>query len=154
MPDVGKVTGTVEMKDEFSKTFNSFGDKMKKTKIGLGTVAVAAAAVGAVLVKSVQAYNTQIQAVNGLNNAMANQGTLMEGTSQRMQDFASSIQKVTTFGDEQILQAQATLASFGFQEEMMKRVTLAAVDLSAKSGQDLTKSMLLLGRASTESPPI
>ena len=61
----------------------------------------------------------------------------MGRTSQALLDQASALQSVTTFGDENIIQAQALIAAFTDDEEAIKRATEATLDLAAAKGMDL-----------------
>lgn len=63
--------------------------------------------------------------------------TALGKTSQALLDQASALQSVTTFGDENIIQAQALIAAFTDDEEAIKKATEATLDLSAAKGMDL-----------------
>lgn len=80
--------------------------------------------------KSIENYNIQEQAVRRLQVATG-------GQTQALLEQASAIQRVTTFGDEQIITQQAFLASLGLTEETIKDVTQGAVNLSAALGISL-----------------
>ncbi len=119
----------------------------------LGTAAkgfLAAFTVGAIIQQTKKALDAQAQqekAINSLNLALANQGNLTDSTSKSLQDYASALQDVTTFGDEAALGAMATLASFGQSEEQIKRTTAAAADFASATGADLQSATDLLGKA-------
>jgi len=68
-------------------------------------------------------------------------------TSQRLLDYASSLQSVTSFGDEAIISAQALLAAFIKDEDQLKKATQATVDLAAAKGMDLTAAADLVGKS-------
>jgi hypothetical protein len=97
--------------------------------------------------KAMKAQSEQIDSINKLNLALANQGNFTQATSKSLQDYASAMQNVTTFGDEQILQTQALLASYGGTEEQIKRTTTAVLDMAAATGQDLKMAGDLMGKA-------
>jgi len=63
--------------------------------------------------------------------------TALGHTSQALLDQATALQSVTTFGDENIIQAQALIAAFTDDEEAIKRATAATLDLAAAKGMDL-----------------
>lgn len=58
-------------------------------------------------------------------------------TSKSLLDHASSLQKVTSFGDEAIIGVQASLAAFLDSEEAIKKATEATLDISVAMGMDL-----------------
>jgi len=107
----------------------------------------ATAAIGAAVVKSIQAYGEQEQAVAKLNQALANQGKYSQAASKDLQDFATQMQAVTTFADENIIAVEASLTAFGMEGEQLKKTTKATLDLAAAKGIDLQSAALLLGKA-------
>lgn len=110
-------------------------------------VAATGAAVVAFGVKSVKAYGEQETAVAALNQALVNQGKFSEATSKDLQNYAASLQKATTYGDELIIGVQAQLASFGLEGEELKKTTKATLDLAAAKKIDLRSAADLLGKA-------
>jgi len=63
--------------------------------------------------------------------------TALGRTSQALLNHASSLQKVTTFGDEAIIGVQASLAAFLDSEDAIKKATEATLDISVAMGMDL-----------------
>ena len=80
--------------------------------------------------KSVKAFGEQELAEKKLEAALGK-------TSDALLKQASALQQVTTFGDENIIQAQALIAAFTDDEEAIKRATAATLDLAAAKGMDL-----------------
>ena len=66
--------------------------------------------------------------------------------SQALLDQATALQKVTTFGDEQIISAQALIAAFVSDEDQIKAATKATLDLAAAKGMDLTAAADLISK--------
>ena len=64
------------------------------------------------------------------------------GTSKDLLEFASSMQKVTRFGDEVTISAMATAAAYTKDEEELKKVTKAAMDYAEFAGKDLNQAVL------------
>ena len=93
-------------------------------------VSFALGGVGAALGKTVKLFGQQELAEKKLETALGK-------TSQALLDQASALQSVTTFGDENIIQAQALIAAFTDDEEAIKRATEATLDLAAAKGMDL-----------------
>lgn len=130
----------------FSKTASS---SLKAVESSIFSVKGAIAAVTGVLAGRAiiqagsavtQAASVQEDAINNLNNALARSGEFSAEASQDMQDFASSIQQVTKFGDEAILQQLSLAKAFGASNEQAKEVTQAAVELAAATGKSLEEA--------------
>ena len=95
--------------------------------------AVAGTAIGAFVGAGVKAFRQQELAVNQLNTALANQGIFTEELSKKYQNMASALQKVTTFGDEAIISAQAQLQAYLGNIEVTEELTKATLDFAAGS---------------------
>lgn len=59
---------------------------------------------------------------------------------------AAGLQKVTAFGDEEIIKAQTLIGSFVKEEEAIKRATEATADLAAAKGFDLVAAADLVSK--------
>jgi len=132
--------------DNFQKGFDSGLKTLRNRLIG------AAAAFGAAFAgrKIIAAAIQQEDAVNNLNTALKLSGQYSEEASQSMQEYASSLQSVSTIGDEVLLDTAALIQSLGALEvEGLKRATTAAADLSAALGIDLKAAATLVGKAAT-----
>jgi len=134
-----------------AKTESRFGKLAKSIKTGFLVVAAAATAAGYALAKSlsavVSAATEQEDAVTKLDASLASLGPTAAGVSERLQEQAAALQKVTKFGDEAIIAGQALIASFTKDEEAIKSATEAALNMSAATGQNLTSAFLLMGKA-------
>ena len=117
---------TKEMRSGFKKA----GAAIKKFK----THILAAVAVMYVMVKAVKsivlAYKAQEQAEARLSAALQNQGQYTEENVRSLTEQAAALQKVTQFGDEQIISGQAMLASFALNTDQIKKMTPAMLDLA------------------------
>lgn len=125
----------------------AMGAAFKAALAPILAIVAAVTAVVAVIAKAITAADTQVLAVNKLNIALANQGNLLPGTSQRLQEYATELQNTTRFGDEAILGVQSLLATFGAGEENIKRMTKATLDMAQAQGVDLKAAALLVGKA-------
>jgi hypothetical protein len=77
--------------------------------------------------------------------------SLMAATGESIAQFkkyAAGIQKLTIYGDEQILSQMAYAKNLGVTTDQLEEATTAAVGLAAKYRLDLATSMMLVGRAS------
>jgi len=93
------------------------------------------------------AAGIQEQAEYTLAEAMKVAGTYTKEAHQHNLDYASSLQKVTTFGDETILMVQKMLTNFGVEGEMMDELTKATLDLAAAKGMDLKAAADLVAKS-------
>jgi hypothetical protein len=145
MDNTGLKKGAGEVRKSLGQ-IESAGARMSKSmKNMIGGIGFGALAAG--INKAMKAQSEQIDSINKLNQALANQGNFSETASKSLQAYASAMQEVTTFGDEQILQTQALLASYGGTEEQIKRTTGAVLDMAAATGTDLKAAGDLMGKA-------
>jgi hypothetical protein len=142
-------------KDEVSPAAKSAEGSVSKLSGTLkkGLAVAAAAAAGALfavvkIFKSVtEAAKVQEAAIVSLDGALASLGEEGKKISLNLQEQASALQKVTKFGDEQIIAGQALIASFTKNEEQIKKATTAALNLASGVGVDLKAAFLLMGKA-------
>jgi len=110
----------------------------------LSGIADAAKYVGAGLVSfgalAVAAFREQEEATNQLSQAMVNQGIYSNELADKYQKQASALQALTTFGDEQIIGAQAILQAYVGQREVTKELTMATLNLAAAKKMDLSSA--------------
>jgi hypothetical protein len=117
---------------DLNSAFGGIGAVLKKN-IGL------AVAAGAALTfkKSIDAAIIQEEAINDLNTALLLSGQYSGAVSTDFQNFASQLQKVTTFGDEAIISQIALAKSLGLTNDETKKVVTTAADLAARFNMDL-----------------
>lgn len=109
--------------------------------IGLG----AATAVGYSLVKS---FGESEQVTAQLNAVLKSTKGVAGVTAKAAEDLATSLQKVTTYSDEEILSAENLLLTFTkINKKIFPETTKLALDMSAALGQDLKSSSIQLGKA-------
>jgi hypothetical protein len=85
-------------------------------------------------------YANQERAINSLNLALGNQGNLLPGVSQALQEQASALQRTTTFADEAITKGQSFLAMAGMTGDQIRAATPAILDYAAATGIDVTQA--------------
>lgn len=131
----------------FEGTARKAADSTKKRFSGLKTVigglggVLAGVGIAAFFKKVTDAASVQEDAVNRLNTALRTNGDFSEEASQEMQDFASSIQRATRFGDELVIGQLALAKSFGASNDQAMEVVSAATDMSAALGIDLQSAV-------------
>lgn len=115
--------------------------------ITFGDLVEAAKKLGEMIAKPIEAFREQEKATNALNTAMVTQGVYTKELSDKYLEMAKSLQKVTTYGDEQIVAAQAQLQSYLGQTHITENLTTAVLDLAAHMGGDLTGAAERVGKA-------
>ncbi len=126
-------------------------DKLNKTTkliafAELGKIAVDVGskikdAIGGALKDVVAAASESEDAVQQLSVQMRLAGDFTKAAEEQFKSFASTLQNQTGIDDDLILKNIALAKSYGFTNEESKKLTTAAVELSAVTGQDLTSSI-------------
>jgi len=99
---------------------------------------------------SIRAAVGQEDAINKFNSALKISGRFTASASEGFQKYASSLQEVTKFGDEVILQNAALLQSLGnLDDKGLKAGTKAAIDMAAALGVSLESAITLVGKAAS-----
>jgi hypothetical protein len=120
------------------------GQSIKKNMVG----AIAAfAGVGATIKKSLDLYAEQERAEKTLGAAMKQAGTFTREALKHNLEYASSLQQMTTFGDEAILGVQKQLTNFGAEGKVLDDLTKATLDLAAAKGIDLKSAGDLVSKS-------
>lgn len=141
--------------DKSGKKFSQgFGRRVgMSSKLMFSKLAVAAAGLGTVLTavmaskKFVKAASVQQDAVKALEQSMKSAGTFTKAASRDFQEFASRLQGVSIVGDEAILKMGALARNFTKSNEEAKKLTQAAVELSAQTGTSFESSIINLGKS-------
>jgi len=147
----------VRARDELSRKFGRMGKASRglgqslKALRGVAMTAFAAlggAGVGYFLKGTLDAYGRQEQAVEKLRAALDLLGAGSPAAVRDMEAFAASIQKVTTVGDEAVLELATLGAGLGrLSGQGLKDATQAAIGLSRRLGTDAVAAMRLVARA-------
>lgn len=114
----------------------------------IGTVALAAfAVVAGAITKAISEYAAQEQAVNSLNRTLVNNGTYSKELSAAYLEQADALSKLTLFGDEQIIQAQASFQQQARNVNLTKESTKAILDFAQAQGIDAASAAELVGKS-------
>src|SRR5574344_1664624 len=141
--------------DDFKKGIDDSKKKMtemqtatKKSGAAMKAVwATAAVAVVAFAKKAVAAYNQQTAAAKKLENALKNNSGAIGYSADELKNYASELQKVTTFDDDETVNAMATLSTFvSVTGKVFKDTIASAQDMAAFMGTDLNTAVLQLGK--------
>lgn len=124
----------------------------RKSIVGtIGKLAVLGAAftaMAAIFKKGVRLAAEQEKAEKKLAAALRLTGDSSARSLERMKDFASGIQRVTTLGDEAVLELAALGASMGkLSGKALQDATKSAIGLSRAFGIELVGAMRLVSRA-------
>ena len=93
-------------------------------------------------------YFEQEKSLIKLSTALDSTGRSAKVTTSELSQFASQLQSITTFGDEEIISAQALLATFtSIGEDVFPQATKAILNLATAMGQDLQQTTIQVGKA-------
>lgn len=139
----------VRAKDDASAKVKSMGEKIKGSVKNLITLphVIMAGVVGKAISSVIKAYGKQEEAIAKLNAALRASGLFTEKASKSLQEYAKALQATTKFGDEEILSAEAMLATFKLTESTIKEIIPLVLDMAAATGQDLQSAAILMGKA-------
>lgn len=80
--------------------------------------------------------------------AIESTGSAAGVTAEELTEMAAAFQRVTTFGDEEILSAQSQLLTFtNITRETFEQATEAVLNLSTRMGTDLRSAVVQIGKA-------
>lgn len=89
------------------------------------------------------------QAMTQLANSMRVVGDFSEQAAADFADFASEIQKTTTFSDDAVLSAAALAKNYGLTNKETKNATQAAIEYAAATGSTLDEAISKVGKTFT-----
>ena len=146
--DMGKAKRAVQTNASgMQKAMAKVGGAFSGATSGLKAF-VSALAIGATIRAVIQATNAQQAAVTQLNQTLKSTGRLTPELSQQLQDYAASLQKVTTYGDEAIIPMQALLLTFGrIGGDEFNRAQKAVLDMATMLKMDLKSAATMVGKA-------
>ena len=94
-----------------------------------------------VIRSGIEAAQVQEDAINKLNAQLVISGSYTRQASQEMQKYASSLQKVTRFGDETIIGQLAFAKAMGASNDQAIRILGAATDMAEALNIDLNSAV-------------
>lgn len=142
----------VELKSDIKK----FQTGMGKAQTGVQKMVSSLKTMGVAMLAafSVKAIGSFIKSISQLYNIQAKSEALLltalkgrEDIQGRLMKQASELQKITLFGDEETIAAQAMLASMGLEEEAIKRLIPLVQDLATAKGMDLRAAADLVAKS-------
>ena len=132
-------------------------DSLKKSTLSLSQITGALAAAYVVVKASMAAikgvgqlnaaYDTQTEAVKGLEVALRLQGAAVDVESKRLQAFASDMQKLTGIGDESTIAMMKQAAMLGVATDQLDDMAKAGIGLGEVMGTSAESGMESMRRA-------
>ncbi len=140
----GEASLLLRIKTAGQEALTAVGDGLEKIgEIG----AVAFAAISAVVVKSIHDFKEQEDATNQLSRAMVNNGIYSTELKNKYLEQATAMQQITTFGDEQVINAQAIIQGYIGQTKVSDELIKATLDLASAKKMDLNSAAELVGKS-------
>jgi hypothetical protein len=145
-------SGVVRATRDIDK-LESHGAKAEKRGKSMGIafgVAFAGIAVAAAKTASAVIRNTieQERVTAQLEATLRSTGNYTPELSKSLQDYASQLQSVTTYGDEAIVASQALMLTFRqISGEVFPRAQMAVLDVATAMGTDLKSAAIQVGKA-------
>lgn len=151
--------------NEFSKGLNRIASRLKAfgnsptlkamsnvgaSITGIGTafnlVTKAVNAAKAEIDELSQKYNTQTRAEVALAQAAKNNPYLLSTSVTKLKNYASELQSISTYGDEELLPFMAQLASAGRTEQEIMDIMSASIDVAASGSMSLDSAVKNLNK--------
>jgi hypothetical protein len=121
---------------------------LQKAVLSLGGTYLGARGIVAGLRSVTQAAMAQQKAESDLRASLARTGDATSGNMAAFQSYASEIQKLTTYSDEQILAQMAYAHNIGVATDQLDEATVAAIGLARAYNKDLATAYRLVSLAS------
>lgn len=133
--------------NDLSSKMKGIGDSLKL--VGAGLTAGLTLPIAKLAQESLKAYQDSENAIAAVEAALKSTGGAAGKTSEQLQEMAAKLQSISTFDDDEILsKVTANMLTFGnVTGEAFDRAQQAALDLSARLGQDLQSSAIQVGKA-------
>lgn len=144
--------------EKVSSELNKFQKKLSKNSTAnfvtsltgvtkaFGFVTSAVKSAVAAVNDTIDAYNKQAQAEVQLEAAARNNPYLNAANVQSLKDYASQLQSMSTFGDEELLPLMAQLASAGRTQAEIQDIMSASVDIAASGTMSLESAVKNLSK--------
>ena len=123
--------------DQAARAIGGVDNRLKS--LAKSAAGAAAAFFGARML--IQGFRQAVDAAGRQELAERKLQTALGRTSKALLDQASALQRVTTVGDEAIIEQQAFLASLKFTEDQITSIISASLDLSAATGISLESAV-------------
>lgn len=120
---------------------------LAKKALPVAAVAASIKKVASELLKTAEVYKKQAKAEIQLETAARNNPYLDTSSVQKLKNYASELQKISTVGDEELLPFMAQLASSGRTQAEIQDIMRAALDASASGAVELGTAVRSLNQS-------
>lgn len=145
---MAKVQLDIMAKDNASGTIKGVTKSMITASLAVEGIKIATKFLINTVKEGIDAFNKQQSAEKQLETVLKSTGQAAGLTANEIKNMASSLQELTTFGDEAILQGQNLLLTFtNIGKDVFPAATETILDMSQALGQDLKSSAVQLGKA-------
>lgn len=143
--ELEEASKAIETLKEIQMTSNDLSGSISSTRTVVNGFFMELGAMGArlatqlpaALLRSIEAFGQQEMAVQKLTAAIRANGGNVSEVVPIMREFASEIQRITTYGDEQVLAMQAMASSMGVSSDQMQGVIRSAIGLASALNMDV-----------------
>ncbi len=146
-----KVNLIIALKDGVSSGLTGIQGGLQKTGVSfrrMGVIALAATtAIAGAFTGLLKAWAQQETANNKLGATFRAMGEDADEAVKKWGDFATSVQRVTTLGDEQIMHLVSLGKTMGITNDKLEEATKGAIGLSKAFGIDVTSAMKMTALA-------
>lgn len=152
----------IDAKDRASAKMGKLNSTLGKMRGSLAKFTPALLGAGAALgglgyaaKKAIDIFGVQERAEARLTAGLRNVKGMTDANAQSLMAYAAELQKVTTFGDEQIISSQAMLSTFQLNEQQIRKLTPRVLDMAASlekstgAQQDVESITIAVGKAMT-----
>lgn len=120
---------------------------LAKKAVPIAAVAASIKKIGTELLKTTEFYKKQAKAEIQLETAAKNNPYLDDSSVQKLKNYASELQNISTIGDEELLPYMAQLASAGRSQAEIQDIMKAALDASASGAVDMATAVRSLNQS-------
>lgn len=158
--NIDKLTASMNKlgKEAKNDSVSKLGDAWKRTSKSIKSAGLGAVIAAEVkLLKSelqaikdtAEAFNVQLKAETKLAQAAKN-NPYMDGTGvTRLKEYASQLQSISDYGDEELIPMMAELVATGRTEAQVMDIMSASIDVAAGTGKSLLSVVEMLNKSYT-----
>ena len=128
------------------KALSNIGNSITGVASGYKIVTDSIKKVTASVEEMSEAYKTQKTAETALTQAAKNNPYLLSESVKHLKDYASELQSISTYGDEELLPFMAQLASAGRTKQEIMDIMSASIDVAASGSMSLESAVRNLNK--------
>lgn len=121
--------------------FAQFGSIASGAQAGISMLSGAIQKVSSAVNECMELYDKQAQAETQLSAAAKNNPYLDEANVVALKNYASQLQEMSTFGDEELIPMMAQLAASGRTQAEIQDIMSAAIDVAASGAMSLDSAV-------------